>query len=158
MLCFLVCIFTSILFLILLLSIVPHILLLQRIWLLRGNISPSMCRMEVNSDYRDILVFSRDRKSHLQNENGCVILGSIFSAGSWIQSISMHLLSIQERTVPAKLICKVVVISENSNKSKERWLVSQKHLSPNGLSWMLLKQVEQVQRENLPMRWWVYYY
>lgn len=81
MLCFLVCIFTFILSLILLLLIVPHILLLQWICLLRGNISPSMCRMEAIQDYRDILTFSRDKKSLLENQHGCVILSGSFSAG-----------------------------------------------------------------------------
>lgn len=76
MLCFLVWIFAFILFLILLLSIVPHTLLLQWICLLRGNISPSMCRKKAIQDYRDILMFSRDRKSHLKNQ-----IDVLYSAG-----------------------------------------------------------------------------
>lgn len=138
--CFFVCIFTFILFLILLLLIIPHILLLQWICLLRGNISPSMCRMEVIQDYRDILMFSRDRKSHLQNQNGCVILSSSFSVGGWIQSISRDLLSIEELTVPVKLICKAVVGSQRIHTSPRK--DDQYLRSPNRLSWMLLKQAE----------------
>lgn len=111
---FFVCIFPFILFWILLLLIIAPSLLLEWVCLLRSNISPSRCRMEAIQHYRDILTFQRDRRSHLQNQNVCVMLSSSFSVGGWIQSISMQLLSTEDTTVPVKLICKAVMGSQRT--------------------------------------------